>query len=60
MIKSKKYERGKAYSTHRKDGTHNFLLENNEGRNHLEGLGLDGRITLKVRWEGVNWVYLPQ
>jgi hypothetical protein len=32
------------------------------GTNHLEGLGVDGRILLKwiLGWEGVDWIYLAE
>ena len=32
---------------------------NLEERNHLENLGVDGRIiSQEIRWEGVDWIYL--
>jgi len=28
-------------------------------KKHLENLGVDGRImSLEIRWEGVDWIYL--
>jgi hypothetical protein len=30
-------------------------------KKHLENLGVDGRImSLEIRWEGVDWIYLAQ
>jgi hypothetical protein len=36
-----------------------FLLKNLKGRNHLEDLGIDGRIKSKLTgWESVNWIHM--
>jgi hypothetical protein len=38
-------------------------LENLKGRDHMEDLGVDGRITLYLReigLKGVNWIHLAQ
>jgi hypothetical protein len=41
-----------------------FLFENMNGRDHLEYLGIDGRILEwilgKRGWEGVDWMHLAQ
>jgi hypothetical protein len=34
---------------------------NLEERNYLENLGVDGMtISLEIRWEGVDWIYLAR
>jgi hypothetical protein len=37
-------------------------LENLKGRDHLEDLGIDGKIILEwiTGWEGVDWMHLVQ
>jgi hypothetical protein len=41
-----------------------FLSENLKGRNHLEELGIDGKIIRmdhrEIEWEGVDWMHLAQ
>jgi len=35
-----------------------FTSEKLKARNHLEDLGVDGRIILEIGWEVVNWIHL--
>jgi hypothetical protein len=40
-------------------------LENLKGRDHLEDIGVDGKIILEmdlreIGWEGVDWIHLVQ
>jgi hypothetical protein len=40
-----------------------ILLESLKGRDHMEDLGIDGKIILdlrKIRLESVDWIYVVQ
>jgi len=51
------------HTWHRCEMHTKFWLENLKGRDHLEGLGIGGRIVFEwilIGWEGVEWIHLAQ
>jgi hypothetical protein len=41
--------------------TYKILVGNQKGRDHMEDLGVDGKIILeRIGWEGVDWIHVSQ
>jgi hypothetical protein len=52
---------GREYSMHGRDEKYiKMLVREPEGKRPLEYLSVDGRITSKIGWEGVDWIHVIQ